>query len=59
MFNLFKKQSPEQKLRKRYEKLMQEAFELSRTDRRASDQKTAKADAVLKEIEKLKATSNV
>ncbi len=54
MFNLFKKQTPEQKLRKRYEKLMHEAFVLSRTDRKASDQKTAEAEIILQEIEKLK-----
>lgn len=51
---MFWKKSPEEKLRKKYEQLMKEAFTLSKTDRQASDKKTLEADAVMKELEALK-----
>lgn len=54
MFNLFKKKSPTAKLEAKYKKLLEEAFQLSKTDRKASDAKTEEAEQVLKEIEKLK-----
>ncbi|MEL6537768.1 MAG: Lacal_2735 family protein [Bacteroidota bacterium] len=50
---LFGKKSEKQKLQKKYEKLMAEAHKLSRSDRRAADQKTAEADAVAKQMEAL------
>jgi len=50
---MFWKKSPKDKLKKQYEKLMQEAFELSKTDRKKADAKTAEADAVMKELERL------
>lgn len=50
---LFSKKSPKDKLRKKYEKLMKEAFDLSKVDRKASDDKYAEADAVMKEMEVL------
>ena len=53
MFGLFKKKSPKQKLEKKYEQLQKEAFELSKTNRKLSDQKQAEAQEVLKEIEAL------
>lgn len=53
MFGLFKKTSPADKLRKEYAKLMQEAYDLSKTDRTASDLKTAEADKIMKQIEAL------
>ena len=53
MFGLFKK-DPSKKLMKKYDKLMQEAFELSRTNRRLADRKHAEADAIMKRIEELK-----
>lgn len=53
MFGLFKKPSPLEALKKRHARLEQEAFELSRTDRKAADAKTAEADALWKEIEAL------
>ncbi len=37
----------------RYRKLMEESYRLSHTDRKASDDKAAEADAILKEIEQL------
>lgn len=54
MFGLFKKKNPEEALQKKYKALLKEAFELSKTNRSASDKKQAEAQAVLKEIEALK-----
>lgn len=53
MFGLFKKKSPADKLRAEYRKLMEEAFNLSKTDRTASDRKTAEADKIMSQIEAL------
>ncbi len=53
MFGLFKKKSEIEKMQERYDKLMQEAFNLSRTDRKASDLKYAEADQLMKKIESL------
>ena len=50
---LFSSKSPKEKLQAKYKKLIDEAYKLSHTDRRASDLKTAEADAVLKEMEAL------
>ena len=52
---LFSKKSPAEKLQKRYEKLMEESYKLSHTDRKASDLKRAEAEEVAKEIEQLNA----
>ena len=54
MFGFLKKDK-KKSLQKKYEKLMQESFELSKTDRAASDQRRADAEAALKEIESLPA----
>ena len=60
MFGLFKKKDPIQKkidtLTEKYKKTTEEAFKLSRTDRKASDLKTAEAEDILKEIEDLRAS---
>lgn len=53
MFGLFKKKSPKDKLNEKYEKLMEESFRLSKTDRKASDLKRAEAEEVMKELEAL------
>ncbi len=53
MFGLFKKKSELDTLNDKYGKLLKEARELSTTNRKLSDSKTAEADAVLKEIELL------
>jgi len=53
MFGLFKKQSPKDKLKKKYLKLLQEARELSTVNRAQSDLKYAEAEDVLKEMEAL------
>jgi len=52
MFGLFKK-DPVKKLQKKYEQLMQESYQLSTTDRKASDSKRFEAEEVIKEIEAL------
>lgn len=54
MFSFFKKQSPLDKLEKKYKTLLEEAFILSKTNRIASDAKQVEAADVLKQIEKLK-----
>ena len=55
MFGIFKKKSPIEKLEMRYDQLMEEAYKLSKINRTQSDAKTAEAEEVLKEIERLKA----
>lgn len=54
MFGLFKKKSEEEKLRKKYQKLMEEAYRLSTVDRKLSDEKTYEAEQIMKKIEALK-----
>ena len=53
MFGLFKGKSPIEKLQKQYKKLQEEAFLLSKTDRKASDEKQMEAAEILKQIESL------
>ena len=53
MFNLFRKKTEKEKLEKEYKKCLKEAFILSKTNRAASDSKTAEANEILKEIDKL------
>lgn len=53
MFKLFKK-DPYKSLQKQYDKLMEENFHLSRTNRKLADQKYAEAEAVMQKIEALK-----
>ena len=43
-----------EKVQIKYEALLKEAYDLSKTDRRKSDQKTFEADEVSKQIEILK-----
>ena len=50
MFSFLKK-DPKKKLQKQYKALMEEAFRLSSTDRKASDAKTAEADKIAKQLE--------
>lgn len=52
MFGLFKTKSPAEKLQERYQKLMAEAHQLSHSNRRASDEKVAQAEEVMKQLEK-------
>ena len=57
MFGLFKKKTQIEKLQKTYESLMKDAYNLSRINRKESDQKYAEADAILKTIETLEKTN--
>lgn len=54
MFGLFKKKSEKEKLMDQYKKLTEEAYKLSHSNRRAADEKTAEAEALLKKIDELK-----
>ncbi|MEZ7901947.1 MAG: hypothetical protein ACI8RY_001157 [Urechidicola sp.] len=54
MFGLFKKKSEVEKLQEQYKGLMKEAFELSKINRTKSDEKTAEAEAILKQIDAIK-----
>ncbi|MBT8186136.1 MAG: Lacal_2735 family protein [Croceitalea sp.] len=53
MFGLFKKKSEVEKLQEKYQKLMKEAFDLSKVNRSESDSKYAEADEIQKKIESL------
>jgi hypothetical protein len=53
MFGLFKKKSEVDQLNEKYQKLMKEAFDLSKIDRTASDQKYAEANDIMNQIEVL------
>jgi len=57
MLGLFKKKSPEDKLRAEYKKLTEEAFRLSKTDRIAADEKTAQAEKIMTQLEALSSSS--
>ncbi len=50
---IFSRKSPKEKLQKKYEKLMKESYNLSKSNRQASDQKVAEAEEVLKEMNAL------
>jgi hypothetical protein len=51
MFGLFKKKTEKEKLQETYKKLLEEAYKLSHTNRKASDLKTFEADELLKKIQ--------
>lgn len=53
MFGLFKSKTEAQKLQDKHKKLMKQAFDLSKTDRVASDRKYAEADELMRKIEGL------
>ena len=50
MFGIFKRKSKSEKLQKEYEKLLKEAFELSKIDRSKSDAKYAEANEILEKM---------
>ncbi|MBL56471.1 MAG: hypothetical protein CMP61_04705 [Flavobacteriales bacterium] len=54
LFSFFKKETEIEKLQKKYKKLLQESFDLSKTDRAASDLKRGEAEAIADQIEQLK-----
>ncbi|MBQ4822730.1 Lacal_2735 family protein [Aquimarina sp. MMG016] len=51
MFGLFKKKSKKEVLTKKYQQLMEESYKLSHTNRKASDDKSAEAEEIMKQIE--------
>ena len=59
MFGLFKKKTELEKLQIKYKTLLKEAFELSKTNRSKSDQKTFEAEEVYKQIELLNKKINL
>lgn len=58
MFGLFKKKSALEKLQLKYKKLLKEAYELSTSSRKLSDDKTFEANEILKQIDVLKSKEN-
>ncbi|MDB4227475.1 Lacal_2735 family protein [Flavobacteriaceae bacterium] len=54
MFGIFKKKTEIEKLEIKYKALLKEAYDLSKTNRSKSDQKTFGAEEVYKQIEILK-----
>jgi len=48
-----KKKSEKEKLQEKYEKLLKESYELSKTNRKESDKKAYEADLIAKKIESL------
>ncbi len=50
---LFKKRTPREKLDLQYKRLKVKAYELSKTDRKASDELNAEAEKVSKMIEEI------
>ena len=53
MFNFLKK-DPTQRLTKEYDKLMEESYVLSRTNRKLADEKYAEAEAIMQKLVALK-----
>lgn len=53
MFGLFKKKSVREKLLAKHAKLLEEAFQLSKTDRKAADAKQSEAEEILKQLDNL------
>ena len=54
MFGLFKKKSEKDKLIELYNKKKEQAFKLSRTDRKESDRLEKEANDILNQIDKIK-----
>lgn len=55
MFGLFKKKTEAEKLNEKYQKLMSEAHQISTTNRRLSDSKTAEANKILEQLNQISA----
>jgi hypothetical protein len=51
---LFRKKSQSEKLEKKYKKVLEEAFKLSKTNRTDSDKKYVEANEILNQIELIK-----
>ena len=54
MFSWFKKKSELEKLQEKYNRLMEEAFKLSTSNRMASDAKYAEADEIANQMEQIR-----
>lgn len=59
MFGLFRRQSKVEKLEKKYERLLDEAFKLSRVNRSAGDEMYYQAELVMTELVAEKGRSKV
>jgi len=53
MFGFFKKKTKKEKLQIEYKTLLKEAFNLSKIDRKKSDQKTFEANQILEQLNDL------
>jgi hypothetical protein len=53
MFGFFKKKTKKEKLQIEYKTLLKEAFNLSKIDRKKSDQKTFEANQILDQLNDL------
>ncbi len=53
LFSFLSKKTEKEKLQEQYEALLKESFDLSKVDRKKSDQKMAEAEAIASQIEKL------
>jgi len=58
ILNIFKSKTPIEKLEEKYKKTLKEAFKLSKTNRKASDEKYAESIRIVEEIESLKKGAN-
>ena len=56
MFGIFKRKTEKEKLLIRYKKIKNEAFILSKIDRRKSDEKEKEANDILDAIDKIEKT---
>tara|TARA_B100001250_G_C19617836_1_gene707962 strand:+ start:162 stop:338 length:177 start_codon:yes stop_codon:yes gene_type:complete len=56
MFGIFKRKTEKEKLLIRYKKIKEEAFRLSKIDRRKSDEKEKEANDILDAIDKIEKT---
>jgi hypothetical protein len=51
VFGLFKRKTEKERLIEKHRRLLEEAFKLSKVNRRQSDEKVAQAEALMKKIE--------
>mgnify|MGYP001302975033 FL=1 len=56
MFGIFKRKTEKEKLLVRYKKIKDEAYRLSKIDRRKSDEKEKEANDILDTIDKIEST---
>jgi hypothetical protein len=54
MFGIFKKKTELEKLQEQYQKLINESYQLSHSDRKAADSKAMQAFEVSRKIDELK-----